>query len=86
MSEDTVRWSISVPKEIDVSLRTHLAQLGLKKGDLSEFVADAVRWRLLDLNVRAAREKNADVPSEQIEDAIEEALREVRAERFRTPA
>jgi len=82
---DNVRWTISVPKETDVSLRTYLAQMGLKKGDLSEFVADAVRWRLFDLNVSAARARNADLPSEEIEDAIETALMEVRAERFRKP-
>lgn len=82
---DSVRWTISVPKETDVSLRTYLAQAGLRKGNLSEFVADAVRWRLFDLNVTAARARNADVSSEEIEDAIEEALAEVRAERFRKP-
>lgn len=80
-----VRWTISVPKETDISLRTYLAQEGMRKGDLSDFVADAVRWRLFDLNVSAARAKNVGVPSEEIEDAIEEALTEVRAERFRTP-
>jgi Ribbon-helix-helix domain len=36
---DNVRWTIFVPKETDVSLRTHLAQAGLKKGSLSQFVA-----------------------------------------------
>jgi ribbon-helix-helix protein len=82
---DNVRWTISVPKQTDVALRTFLAQAGLKKGNLSEFVADAVRWRLFDLNVSAARAKNAGVPSEEIEDAIEEALTHVRAERFRKP-
>ncbi len=82
---ENVRWTISVPKETDVSLRTYLAQVGLKKGNLSKFVADAVRWRLFDLNVSAARAKNADVPPEEIEDAIEKALTEVRAERFRKP-
>jgi len=80
-----VRWTISVPKETDVSLRTYLAKEGLRKGDLSEFVAEAVRWRLFDLNVAAARARNADAPSEEIEDAIETALAEVRAERFRKP-
>jgi hypothetical protein len=80
-----VRWTISVPKETDISLRTYLAQEGMRKGDLSDFVAEAVRWRLFDLNVSAARAKNAGVPSGEIEDAIEEALTEVRAERFRTP-
>lgn len=86
MAENTpVRWTISVPKETDIALRTYLAQEGMRKGDLSGFVADAVRWRLFDLNVSAARAKNAGVPSEEIEDAIEEALTAVRAERFRTP-
>jgi hypothetical protein len=86
MADSTaVRWTISVPKETDVSLRTYLAQEGLRKGDLSGFVAEAVRWRLFDLNVTAARAKNADVPSEEIEEAIEKALAEVRAERFRNP-
>ena len=83
---ESVRWTISVPKETDVLLRTFLAQTGLKKGDLSEFVANAVRWRLFDLNVTAARAKNIDVSSEEIEDAIEQALVDVRAERFRKPA
>ncbi len=82
---ENVRWTISVPKETDVALRTYLAQTGLKKGNLSDFVADAVRWRLFDLNVSAARAKNGDVPSDEIEDAIEAALAEVRAERFRKP-
>lgn len=85
MADSAVRWTISVPKETDISLRTYLAQAGLRKGDLSEFVAEAVRWRLFDLNVTASRAANANVPSEEIEDAIEEALQEVRAERFRKP-
>lgn len=85
MAEPAVRWTISVPKETDISLRTYLAQEGLRKGDLSEFVAEAVRWRLFDLNVTAARAKNAGTSSEAIEDAIEEALAEVRAKRFRKP-
>jgi hypothetical protein len=87
MAESTVvRWTISVPKETDISLRTYLAQAGLRKGDLSEFVAEAVRWRLFDLNVTAARARNADAPPGEIEDAIEDALAEVRAGRFRKPA
>ena len=82
---DNVRWTLSVPKDTDVALRTYLAQTGLKKGNLSEFVADAVRWRLFDLNLTAARAKNAGAPPDEIEDAIEKALAEVRAERFRKP-
>jgi hypothetical protein len=82
---DSVRWTISVPRETDVSLRTYLAKSGLKKGNLSEFVADAVRWRLFDLNVADARARNSEASSGEIEDAIEQALKEVRAARFRKP-
>jgi len=39
MEESNVRWTISVPKETDFSLRTYLAQAGLKKGNISDFVA-----------------------------------------------
>ncbi len=85
--EDTtrVRWTISVPKDTDVALRIYLAQTGLSRGDLSEFVVDAARWRLFDFNVTSARAKNAGVPAEQIEEALKEALDEVRAERFQKP-
>jgi hypothetical protein len=80
--EDNVRWTIFVPKGTDLSLRTHLARAGLKKGSLSKFVADAVEWRLFDLNMAAAQAHNQAVPSRKIEDEIEQALDEVREERF----
>ena len=84
--EDNVRWTIFVPKDTDLSRRTHLAQGGLKKGSLSKFVADAVAWRLFDLNVAVAQAHNQAVPSRKIEDEIEQALDEVRRERFANPA
>jgi hypothetical protein len=80
---DTVRWSLSVSRETDIALRTFLAQQGLRKGDLSRFVEEAVRWRVLDRIVAEVRSRNAGVPPEEIEAAIEEALESVRAERFR---
>ena len=80
--ESNARWTIFVPKDTDMSLRTYLAQAGLKKGGLSKFVADAVRWRLFDLNIQAAQAHNRGVGSEVIEDEIEQALIEVRAGRF----
>jgi len=45
MSE-AVCWTIKVSKETDLSLRTFLGAQGMKKGDLSNFVEDAVRWRI----------------------------------------
>lgn len=86
VEEDNVRWTIFAPKDTDLSLRTHLAQAGLKKGSLSKFVADAVRWRLFDLNIAKAQQHNRDVSPELLEDEIERALSEVRAERFAKPA
>ncbi len=80
---ETVRWSVIVSKETDVALRTFLAQQGLRKGDLSKFVEEAVRWRVLDLTVAQVRSRNAGVPAEELEAPIEDALEAVRAERFR---
>jgi hypothetical protein len=81
MMEDSIRWTIKVSKGTDISLRSYLAQHGLKKGDLSKFVEEAVRWRVLDKTVAEVRERNANVPDKEIEAAIDEALAAVRAER-----
>jgi hypothetical protein len=79
---EPVKWTISVTREMDVELRTHLASTGAKKGDLSRFVAEAVRWRLAEINVASARAHNADVDPDVLEAEIERALGEVRADRF----
>lgn len=78
--EDSIRWTIKVSKGTDISLRSYLAQHGMKKGDLSKFVEEAVRWRVLDKTVSEVRERNANIPEEEIEAAIGEALAAVRAE------
>ncbi|MGL4232760.1 MAG: ribbon-helix-helix domain-containing protein, partial [Casimicrobium sp.] len=41
------RWSLKVSAEADVDLRMYLAQHGMRKGDLSKFVEQAVRRDLL---------------------------------------
>lgn len=80
--DESIRWTVKVSKDTDVAVRTFLAQRGLKKGDLSKFIEDAVRWRVYDETVRETRAKNANVPPEEIEAAIDEAVAAVRAERF----
>lgn len=80
--DESIRWTVKVSKDTDVAVRTFLAQRGLKKGDLSKFIEDAVRWRVYDETVREARAKNAHVSSKEIEAAIDEAVAAVRAERF----
>lgn len=79
---DSVRWTLTISKETDVTLRTHLAQSGLKKGDLSKFVEDAVQWRLMKLNIAEARARNAHLRPEEIEVTVDQALNEVRSDAF----
>ena len=78
---NSVRWTLKVSKDTDVTLRTFLARSGLKKGDLSKFVEDAVQWRLMKLNIAEARARNAHLSPEEIEAAVDQALTEVRAKR-----
>ncbi|MHB1174827.1 MAG: ribbon-helix-helix domain-containing protein [Sulfuriferula sp.] len=78
--EDSIRWTIKVSKGTDISLRSYLAQHGMKKGDLSKFVEEAVRWRVLNKSVAEVRERNASVTEGEIEAAIDEALAAVRAD------
>jgi hypothetical protein len=79
---ESIRWTVKVSKDTDISVRTFLAQRGGKKGDLSKFIEDAVRWRVFEQTVSAAKARNANVPLRDIESAVDEALAAVRAERF----
>jgi hypothetical protein len=75
---ERIRWSLVISKDTDMSLRTFLGRHGMRKGDLSKFVEDAVHWRVLDLAVAEAKAANADVPPAEIEAAISEAVDAVR--------
>ena len=43
MQKEGVRWNIKVSKETDLTLRMFLGSQGMKKGDLSKFIEQAVR-------------------------------------------
>lgn len=81
MEEQAVRWSLKVSKDTDLNLRTFLGALGMKKGDLSKFVEDAVNRRLLQCTVQDIRARNADADPDEIQRIVDEAVSEVRAER-----
>jgi hypothetical protein len=81
--EEAVRWSIKVSKETDLSLRTFLGSQGMKKGDLSKFIEEAVRWRLFHRSVQDIKARNAGSDPSELQADIDEAVREVRAERRR---
>jgi hypothetical protein len=78
MADTTTRWTVSVSKDTDISVRSFLAQRGMKKGDLSKFIEEAVKWRVLDQTMAEARGKFADLPAEELESLIGEAVTAIR--------
>lgn len=69
-----VRWSIVVRDEVDKALRAYLGQRGTKKGDLSQFVEEAVQARLFELTVQDVKQCNRAYSQDEILEAIDEAL------------
>jgi len=80
-SNPDVRWNLKVSRETDLSLRTFLGARGMKKGDLSKFVEEAVRWRIFNRTVQDIKARNADVDPEELQSLIDSAVREVRSGR-----
>ena len=76
-----VRWNLSIPEETDRTVRAFLARKGAKKGDLSRFVDEAVRRRVLDATVHDVKERNARTDGQDILDLIDEEVDAVRAGR-----
>jgi hypothetical protein len=58
--EQAVRWNIKVSKETDLILRTFLGSQGMRKGDLSKFIEDAVRWRVFNRTVQDIKAKKSE--------------------------
>ena len=81
----TTRWTVTVSKETDLALRAFLGAQGMRKGDISKFIEDAVRWRMFDQTVQAIKARNADIPADELQGAIDEACAAVRAEMWPTP-
>ena len=81
MEAEAVRWSVKVSKDTDLTLRTFLGAQGMKKGDLSKFIEEAVRRRVLQCTIQDIRARNADADPDRIQRIVDEAVREVRAER-----
>jgi hypothetical protein len=75
----TVVWS----NDTYLALRSYLGVQRLKRGALSKFVEDAVKWRLFDQSVNQARETLADLYSGELRDTIDEAVANVRKQKRR---
>ena len=79
--EEAVRWNIKVSKETDLALRAFLGARGMKKGDLSTFIEEAVRWRVFHRTIQGIKTRNAGADPDEIQRIVDETVREVRAER-----
>lgn len=80
--KQAVRWNVKVSKETDLTLRTYLGAQGMKKGDLSKFIEEAVRWRILQRTVQNIKARNSGGDPDQLQMLVDEAVRSVRAERL----
>lgn len=81
------KWNVSIAEETDRAVRSYLARTGMKKGDLSAFVEDAVQGEMLRRGIQTLKEKNPDLSDadarELVENlsAIERGMDDVRAGR-----
>ncbi|MHB8414663.1 MAG: ribbon-helix-helix domain-containing protein [Acidiferrobacteraceae bacterium] len=78
--DSTARWTIKVSRDTDILLRTYLAQHGMKKGDLSKFIERAVQKEILAQTVADVKRGHTDIPPQELEALIDEAVCAVRAD------
>jgi hypothetical protein len=79
-SNAATRWNLVISEQTNVAVRSFLARRGFKKGDLSSFVEEAVRWRVFDQMLGQAREGLDGLAAMDAENLLDEALAEVRGE------
>lgn len=84
--DNTTRWTVTVSKDTDIAVRSLLAQRGLKKGDLSKFIEDAVKWRVFDQTLAETRAEFADLAPKALQDLVNEAAETIRNDRRKTLA
>jgi hypothetical protein len=78
VGQDAVRWNIKVSRDTDLALRTFLGSQGMKKGDLSKFIEEAVRKQIFHSTVLDIKARNVDTDPGTLQAMIDEAVMEVR--------
>lgn len=78
----TSKLTVTLSRETDLALRAYLGAQGLRKGGLSKFIEEAVRWRMFDQTVQAVKARHANTDPEELQAVIDEACAAVRAEMF----
>ena len=72
------RWNLSIPEKTDRAVHAFLSQNGKNSGDLSEFVNDAVRRRIMELTIAKVKDRNAHYDQSEILAIIDEEVDAVR--------
>ena len=75
------RWNIVIPEDTDRTVRSYLARIGGKKGDLSRFVDRAVRQAVFWETVESIWERNKHLSPDEVQALADEAVAQVRAGR-----
>jgi hypothetical protein len=83
--KEAVPWTVKVSKETDLRLRTYLGSHGMKKGDLSKFAEEAVRWHVFNRAIQDIKTRNTDADPDQLQALINDAVAELRGERVVKP-
>jgi len=50
----------------------------MKKGDISKFIVDAVKWRVFEQTLAEVRQQVADIRPDEMQSIIDEAIDAVR--------
>lgn len=77
LNSASTRWNLVISQQTNLAVRGFLAQRGFKKGDLSSFVEEAVRWRVLDQTLAQASAGFDALAPEDAQSLLEEALAQV---------
>ena len=73
-----VRWTVHVSPDTDLALRDFLDTPNLESEEVSKFIEEAVRWRMLDNDVQVIKDRNQDMPAEEIQAIIDNSVIEER--------
>jgi Ribbon-helix-helix domain len=78
--EEAVRWTVKVSKETDLVLRSFLGSHGMRKGDLSKFIEQAVRTHVFHQTLQDIKARNANTNPDELQSLIDTTVHEVRTE------
>ena len=65
-NEETTRLTATLSRETDLALRAFLGARGMRKGDLSKVIEDAVRWWTCDQAVQGVKARYADISADEL--------------------